>query len=285
MALAAIGDVFQTSSRSNAKHAGRFVTLIVCPTSVIKKWQEEILTKTTLAEDQIIMYRDKERALYATMSEAEFEKVLREQDIKFILTSYEMIRADSNLLEGDDQYEHQVAMAKHHGTKLKAKQKFPLLLNHEWHRIILDEAHYICNPKSISTTQTCWALKGKRRWAASGTPINNNIGDIASLSQFIGVKEYDYNWWMDIQEEDKKVQDKEIALWRLQFVLQRGKEFLDLPPITEKLIRVAMSDRERKKYKQILDEIIRDYEHMEHHGDEMTRKERSNVLARIMKIR
>ena len=57
----------------------------------------------------------------------------------------------------------------------------------QWLRVVLDEAHNIKNPRS---QQACAAnaLTATRRWAISGTPIQNRLQGLHSLLSFIRLK-------------------------------------------------------------------------------------------------
>ncbi|PQE30180.1 SNF2 family N-terminal domain-domain-containing protein [Rutstroemia sp. NJR-2017a WRK4] len=56
-----------------------------------------------------------------------------------------------------------------------------------WHRVILDEAHIIQNPQS-QLSQACYALRATRRWAITGTPIQNKLADFASIVKFLRIQ-------------------------------------------------------------------------------------------------
>ncbi len=53
-----------------------------------------------------------------------------------------------------------------------------------WRRIILDEAHCIKDRRS-STAHAVFALPAKYRWALSGTPLQNRVGELYSLIRFL----------------------------------------------------------------------------------------------------
>lgn len=63
-------------------------------------------------------------------------------------------------------------------------QRQPWLCETHWHLIILDEAQAIKNPTSTQT-KLVKTLKGHARIALTGTPIENRLGDLWSLYDFI----------------------------------------------------------------------------------------------------
>ena len=59
--------------------------------------------------------------------------------------------------------------------------------------VVLDEAHRIKEPSS-KQTRACWAVghdpSVQRRWALTGTPIANHVGDLWSVMHFVAPTEY-----------------------------------------------------------------------------------------------
>ena len=66
-----------------------------------------------------------------------------------------------------------------------------LLHKLHWQRIVLDEAHAIKDRRS-STAQAAFALSAAYRWCLSGTPLQNRVGELYSLVQFLQLDPYCY---------------------------------------------------------------------------------------------
>ncbi|KAL8239398.1 hypothetical protein R6Q59_015965 [Mikania micrantha] len=66
-----------------------------------------------------------------------------------------------------------------------------LLHSVKWDRIILDEAHYI-KDRRCNTTRAVFALESSYKWALSGTPLQNRVGELYSLVRFLQINPYSY---------------------------------------------------------------------------------------------
>lgn len=66
----------------------------------------------------------------------------------------------------------------------------------KWERIILDEAHYIKDRRS-STTRAVFALQSSYKWALTGTPLQNRVGELYSLVRFLEIVPYSYYFCKD----------------------------------------------------------------------------------------
>ncbi|KAK1389047.1 ATP-dependent helicase rhp16 [Heracleum sosnowskyi] len=66
----------------------------------------------------------------------------------------------------------------------------------KWDRIILDEAHYI-KDRRCNTTKAVLALKSSYKWALSGTPLQNRVGELYSLIRFLQISPYSYYFCKD----------------------------------------------------------------------------------------
>jgi len=72
--------------------------------------------------------------------------------------------------------------------KEKAMQGCQVSVLHtmSWWRIVLDEAHMI-KSRSSSTASAAFHLSGIYRWALSGTPLQNRVGELYSLIRFLRI--------------------------------------------------------------------------------------------------
>lgn len=106
------------------------------------------------------------------------------------------------------------------------------------------------------TAQAADALKAGRRWAVTGTPVQNGLSDMFSLFHFIQV--YPYS---DRSIVDKHIftpwtiGDREDAIKRLKKLLQyimlrRSADIITLPERTDTTILLKFDAQERAKYQQ-----------------------------------
>ncbi|KAK4776902.1 hypothetical protein SAY86_005590 [Trapa natans] len=65
-----------------------------------------------------------------------------------------------------------------------------------WNRIILDEAHFI-KDRRCNTAKAILALGSLYKWALSGTPLQNRVGELYSLIRFLQIVPYSYYFCKD----------------------------------------------------------------------------------------
>lgn len=82
------------------------------------------------------------------------------------------------------------------GTKQSDSTRKSILHSVNWDRVILDEAHYIKDRRS-NTTRAILALKSSFKWALSGTPLQNRVGELYSLVRFLEIVPYSYYFCKD----------------------------------------------------------------------------------------
>lgn len=74
--------------------------------------------------------------------------------------------------------------------------KISILHSVKWERIVLDEAHYI-KDRRCNTTRAVLALASSYKWALSGTPLQNRVGELYSLVRFLQIVPYSYYFCKD----------------------------------------------------------------------------------------
>lgn len=136
------------------------------------------------------------------------------------------------------------------------------------------------------------ALESGSRWVVTGTPIQNRLGDLASLLKFIRVHPYTdpKRFELDISRLWKSGEDEE-AVRRLQrlsacLLLRRAKATINLPARRDIVYTVEFSIKERSVYETIRQQTIAKID--EALGEEAgTRKSRGyvNVLQHIEALR
>ena len=184
-------------------------TLVVAPTSVLPNWEAEL--KRFRPSLKVSVYHGPGRALDETAD--------------VTLTTYALLRLDAEVL----------------GAKT-------------WDTVVLDEAQAIKNPDS-QVARAAYGLQASFRLALSGTPIENRLEELWSLMHFTnqgllgGRKEFEERWARPVSDNQKGAAEQLRARIR-PFVLRRLKRDVapELPPRTEAVRHVTLSERERAVY-------------------------------------
>jgi len=228
----------------------RHPTLLVCPTSVIGNWQRE-MGKFTPDLD-VLVHHGQDR-----LEGSRFVRAARRSAI--VLTSYALLHRDY-----DD---------------LKA-------LN--WDLIILDEAQNIKNPETQQTIAAC-SLNSRFRIALTGTPVENSVGDLWSLMNFLNpgllgshssFKEKFFKPIQIFQNEDKMHLLKRLTG---PFILRRLKTdksiVTDLPEKFERKTRCHLSKEQASLYGAIVGEAAKELDNV------TGMKRKSLVLTTMMRLK
>ena len=145
----------------------------------IGQWDNEIQRRTKRHCLSIITYHGPDRHKLASK--------ISKSDV--VLTTYQIIsREISNIAVGKGDDMGPIGDFNEE-TQAKEIRQSPLL-QVAWERIILDEAHTIRNPKSLVSQAVC-RLRAARRWAVTGTPVQNKELDMFSLLRFLRVAPFD----------------------------------------------------------------------------------------------
>ena len=165
----------------------------------------------------------------------------------------------------------------HHNSEMLSKKN--------WQTIIIDEAQAIKNPET-KRWRAAMKLQGKVRVALTGTPIENHLGELWSISNFINPgmlgsqKYFQSNYAIPI--ESNKNTEKLQALKTLMspYILRRLKSdvLTELPPKTEQTIYIEPSQEEKAFYEALRQNAMKNIAALEG-------PTRLAILAEISKLR
>jgi len=158
-----------------------------------------------------------------------------------------------------------------------------------WRVVLLDEAQAIKNADT-KRYQAAIQLMGKFKMITTGTPIENHLGELWNLFQFINPgllqsrKAFNQGFAGPIEQNgDRK---KRLALKKLiqPFILRRLKtQVLDeLPAKTEIVLEVVQSDEEIALYEAIRQQAL---EKLSNASDTQKGQQSLMILAEIMRLR
>ncbi|KAA1111342.1 hypothetical protein PGTUg99_006138 [Puccinia graminis f. sp. tritici] len=151
-------------------------TLIICPLSTLDNWINEINTHFDNGSLPYQVFYGKER------STIQFQDISR---VAIVLATYESV-CISGIKESND---GQQIGTSDQGRKKKSGLN---LSNVRWFRIVLDEAHYMKDPKT-NRSIVLLSLKAQRRLCLTGTPMQNNLGDLHNLLKFLRLEPWSNN--------------------------------------------------------------------------------------------
>lgn len=193
--------------------------LLICPTSVVGNWYKESSRFTS--QLPIMIHHGAEREKSEKFAE-------QARSHAMVLSSYGLLHRDLSLLQGV-----------------------------EWSAVILDEAQNIKNA-ATKQAKAARALRTERRIALTGTPVENNVGDLWSIQDFLNpgflgsANHFKREFFIPVQ-----VQRDESAMERLQkltspFVLRRLKTdraiIQDLPDKLEMKVYCTLTREQASLY-------------------------------------
>ena len=160
------------------------------------------------------------------------------------------------------------------------------LTKKKWTTACLDEAHVIKN-RETKTSTVVMQLQAKYRLILTGTPVQNHLGELWNLFQFINpgllgsFEQFSKKYIVPIEQQDNKERSRQLRRIISPFMLRRTKQEVveELPDKMEINMPVELSDEEmavyeviRRKAKQMLE-------------DEHSQSISINTLAEITKLR
>jgi len=146
-------------------------------------------------------------------------------------------------------------------TMLQQEQQ--LIAGQEWEIIVLDEAQAIKN-MNTKRSQAAMSLNGKFRLITTGTPLENHLGELWNLFNFINpgllgsLKQFTQRFALPIEHEHDLAARDHLRKLIQPYILRRKKSQVlkELPERTEILLEVKMSEAERNFYEAVRRQAI-----------------------------
>lgn len=230
--------------------------LVVAPKSMGRTWAREL--KQWADVDALVLEG-------SAAQRAKAFDTWAQEDCGALIVSYDILRAHSRL-------------APYGSIALSAKEKTAGLLNSiEWGAVVCDEAHRIKDSKS-KQTRAAWAVgdTARHRFALTGTPIANNIGDLWSVLRFVSPEEWpsrtafleryaetSLSHWggleiLGLRESTREEFDK---ILNPRYLRRTKEEVLQHLPAKVYMTReVEMRPAQAKAYRQVCDGMVADLE-------------------------
>ncbi|MDX8395465.1 MAG: DEAD/DEAH box helicase [Mariprofundaceae bacterium] len=159
-----------------------------------------------------------------------------------------------------------------------------------YHLLILDEAHYIKNPQA-KVSKLVRALEANHRLCLTGTPMENHLGELWSLFDFLmpgylhDQRNFTTMFRKPIEKDGDEARQLALNVRIRPFLIRRSKEEVasELPPKTEMLRSIEIEGGQRELYESVrlaMQKKVRDA------VDAMgANKSRIIVLDALMKMR
>jgi len=199
--------------------------LLICPTSVVGNWQKEAARFTP--DLPVMVHHGVTRA-----KDAAFRKDARRQAI--VISSYALLHRD-----------------------------FDHLAKVDWAGVILDEAQNIKNPET-KQARAARALRADYRIALTGTPVENHVGDLWSIMQFLNPgllgtqAEFKRSFFIPIQAQRDTEAAERLKRITGPFMLRRLKTdksiIADLPEKMEMKVYCNLTKEQASLYAAVLKE-------------------------------
>ncbi|SHJ82510.1 Superfamily II DNA or RNA helicase, SNF2 family [Hathewaya proteolytica DSM 3090] len=210
-----LGKTLQTIAFLNSER-DKGTALIVCPTSLVFNWEEEIKKFSPNMKALVIIGNKSQRK----------EMLSFYKEYHVIITSYPLIRRDTSLYD-----------------------------NMEFSYCIIDEAQQIKNPSSQSAI-AIKEIKAKNRFALTGTPMENNLSELWSVFDFVmpgyllNHNKFFSKYESPILKDDNDEAMKELSMKISPFILRRMKKDVikELPPKIYNNMLVELNDAQKKIY-------------------------------------
>ncbi len=160
-----------------------------------------------------------------------------------------------------------------------------IIASREWNIVCLDEAHNIKN-RGTKTSAACMMLQARYRLILTGTPVQNHLGELWNLFQFINpgllgsYEQFHQKYILPIENLQDSERQQQLQTLVGPFMLRRTKQAVakELPDKTEININVELSNEEMAFYEVIRREAE---QKVREEGNQVT----VNALAELTKLR
>jgi hypothetical protein len=133
-----------------------------------------------------------------------------------------------------------------------------VLAGQDWHYVMLDEAQRIKNARSQAAVSVK-VLRARHRLCLSGTPLENHMGELWSLIDFVcpgllgNEKQFRDHYRNPIEKRQETIMAEHLARRVRPFILRRTKQQVakELPDKTETHLRVQLSGSQADLYETV----------------------------------
>ncbi|CAG9789505.1 unnamed protein product [Diatraea saccharalis] len=212
----------EEKGKSNSKVV-RGGTLVVCPASLMQQWAGEVRRHCRAHAALVCVYHGAARA----------QQPHRLAAHDLVITTYNILQRDHD----------------QNGVLMRVR----------WRRVILDEAHIVRNHKSATSLGVA-ALRARRRWCLTGTPVQNKDLDLFALVKFLRITPFTelqmWKKWIDNKsqggQERLSTLMRCILLRRTKAQLQQRGHLPSLPARTAHQNPIHLTPAEMNVYQKVL---------------------------------
>ncbi|PEN08532.1 ATP-dependent helicase [Longimonas halophila] len=258
-ALALLQRTYNGSPESNAPENGSanaslLPSLIVCPTSVVTNWKKEANRFTP--DLSVLVHHGGDRA----SDEEAFTEQMANRTL--VVTNYALLRRDVELFRAIS-----------------------------WDTVVLDEAQYVKNP-SAQRTQAARSLTAQHCIAMTGTPVENNVGDLWSIMEILNPgllgsqASFKKKFFRPIQNERDEEAMRRLKRITGPFILRREKTdptvIDDLPEKQEMTVYTTLTEEQASLYRAVVKKTTAA---LEGEQSELDMERRGLVLSTLMQLK